>query len=64
MDQGSEEREEGEERGRSEEEVGTRKSPRQHDVKVFYKESSSEEVKKKVGLGVSFVNPAPSQSSV
>ena len=22
-------------------EVGTRKSPRQHDVKVFYKESSS-----------------------
>ena len=45
-------------------EVGTRKSPRQHDVKVFYKESSSEEEKKKVGLGVSFVNPAPSQSSV
>ena len=45
-------------------EVGTRKSPRQHDVKVFYKESSSEEEKKKVGLGVSFVNPAPSRSSV
>ena len=45
-------------------EAGTRKSPRQHDVKVFYKESSSEEEKKKVGLGVSFVNPAPSRSSV
>ena len=45
-------------------EVGTRKSPRQHDVKVFYKESSSEEEKKKVGLGVSFVNPAPFRSSV
>ena len=45
-------------------EVGTRKSPRQHDVKVFYKESSSEEEKKKVGLGVSFINPAPSRSSV
>ena len=45
-------------------EVGTRKSPRQHDVKVFYKESSSEEEKKKVGLGVSFVNPVPSRSSV
>ena len=45
-------------------EVGQRKSPRQHDVKVFYKESSSEEEKKKVGLGVSFINPAPSQSSV
>ena len=43
-------------------EVGTRKIPRQHDVKVFYKESSSEEEKKKVG--VSFVNPAPSRSSV
>ena len=43
-------------------EVGTRKSPRQHDVKVFYKESSSEEETRKVG--VSFVNPAPSRSSV
>ena len=28
-------------------EVGTRKSPRQYDVKVFYKESSSEEERKK-----------------
>ena len=41
-------------------EVGTRKSPRQHDVKMFYKESSSEEEKKKkVG-----VNPGPSRSSI
>ena len=63
MDQGSEEREEGEEADLRRE-VGTRKSPRQHDVKVFYKESSSEEEKKKVGLGVSFVNPAPSRSSI
>ena len=40
-------------------EVGTRKTPRQHDVKMFYKDSSSEKEKKKVG--VSFVNPAPSR---
>ena len=37
-------------------EVGTRKSPRQHDVKVFYKESSSKEEWKKKK-----VNPAPSR---
>ena len=61
MDQGSEEREEGEEADLRRE-VGTRKSPRQHDVKVFYKESSSEEEKKKVGM--SFVNPAQSWSSI
>ena len=39
-------------------EVGTRKSPRQYDVKVFYKESSSEADRKKK-VGVSLVNPAP-----
>ena len=36
-------------------ELGTRKSPRKHDVKRFYKESSSEEdksKKKKVGVSV------------
>ena len=62
MDQGSEETEEGEERGRSEEGSWNKEKPQQHDVKMFYKESSSEEEKKKVG--VSFVNPAPSWSSV
>ena len=30
-------------------EVGSRKSPRQHDVKMFYKECSSEEERKEKG---------------
>ena len=41
-------------------ELVTRKCHRKHNVKTFYKESSSEEDRSKKKVGVSLVNPDPS----